>query len=806
MGGIVIGMIRDVRLGIFLNAGMGAAFIIAAVIIVLSVNYSMRQQALIEAQSKARIILDRNLATHTYFSHILKPGIFAWSEPFRTNDYFDPAWMSSTYAIREIEKYFKSINPSGYSFKDAAINARSPENEADAYERAFLEKLNADKKLESESAIRTIDGKPYLVVLRKGEVMEESCLRCHSHPKEAPKGLIDYYGAKRSFHRKVGDPASAVSLRIPLAEAYEAANIFSLKLSAVLLVVIAGLFAIQLWFHRRFLLKPLDVLQEKAIQIATNDDHLGEEISQPFGRELIELAAAFNEMSRKLRHDRDGLEKLVDERTEILLREKGFAESLIQTAQVIVLVLDKTGCIVSFNPFMEEVSGYTLEEVKGKDWFSTFLPERSQNRTRELFLKAIHDIQTRNGVDIIMTKDGRERLIEWNDKTLKDEAGNTLGLLAVGQDVTERKQMEEVLRNSESKYRFVTEKMSDVAFILDMNFRTTYVSPSIGMMLGFTPEERMQQTVQEQLTPESLKTVFETLANEMEKERAGGEDPNRFLITELEFYHKDGSIRNLEVLVSGIRDDQGHLTGFHGLGRDVTERRRLEAELLRARRMEAIGRLASGAAHEIRNPLNIMSLHLQMLDVTGKMLDEEVSKAVVICHEQVSRITRILSGLDDFSRIPEIRKAPNDLKKIVEDVLSVQGERLRGAGVIVRIDQAEDFPPLMLDKEKIAIVITHLVSNAVDAMEGREKKRLGVSIQKAPGGRSIRIAVSDTGHGIKEEDRGRIFDPFFTTREAGKGTGLGLSVSYGIIRDHNGTIQAESNREGGTTFIIELPA
>ncbi len=104
------GRIRNVRLGIFLNAGMGIVFIIAAVIVVISVNHSMRQQALIEVQSKARLILDRNLATHTYFSHILKPGIFEWSKPFRTKEYFDPAWMSSTYAIREIEKYFKSIN------------------------------------------------------------------------------------------------------------------------------------------------------------------------------------------------------------------------------------------------------------------------------------------------------------------------------------------------------------------------------------------------------------------------------------------------------------------------------------------------------------------------------------------------------------------------------------------------------------------------------------------------------------------------------------------------------------------------
>ena len=192
MGVMMSGGTRSARLGIFLNAGMGIAFMIAAVIVVISVNYGMRQQALIEAQSKARIILDRNLATRTYFSKIMKPSIFAWSELFRTEEKSAPTWMSSNYTIHEIEKYFKSFDPSEYlinyptasgrgsrpripitpqtadnkspwDLKVFALNARSHENEADEYERAFLGQFGADKKLESESTVRKIGGKPYLV-------------------------------------------------------------------------------------------------------------------------------------------------------------------------------------------------------------------------------------------------------------------------------------------------------------------------------------------------------------------------------------------------------------------------------------------------------------------------------------------------------------------------------------------------------------------------------------------------------------------------------------------------------------------
>jgi PAS domain S-box-containing protein len=127
-------------------------------------------------------------------------------------------------------------------------------------------------------------------------------------------------------------------------------------------------------------------------------------------------------------------------RIELALREeKYFAESLVQTAQAIVLVLNPEGRIISFNPYMESISGYSIEEVRGRDWFSLFLPEPIRNQIRDVFKNAIADIQTRGRVDKIVTKDGREIDIEWHDKTLKDEAGSVIGLLAIGQDVTERK-------------------------------------------------------------------------------------------------------------------------------------------------------------------------------------------------------------------------------------------------------------------------------------------------------------------------------------------------------------------------------
>ncbi len=183
----------------------GAIYIMASIIIVVLVNYNMREQALIEANSKSLMMLNHNLAIHTYFSQELKPKLFIWSEPSRSPEYFEPTWMSSTYAIRQIDQYFNSLEKSKYYYKESAINARSPENEADPYEKAFLEELKNDPKLLKRSAVRTLNGKPFFVTMRRGEQMEESCLRGHSTPDRAPGNLVKLYGSTRSFGRRVGE-------------------------------------------------------------------------------------------------------------------------------------------------------------------------------------------------------------------------------------------------------------------------------------------------------------------------------------------------------------------------------------------------------------------------------------------------------------------------------------------------------------------------------------------------------------------------------------------------------------------------
>lgn len=299
-------------------------FMVTIGFVSLFVDTVMRDQALEEAESKAHILLDRNLAIHSFYTEILKPRLFELTEPFLPDGYFDPAWMSSSYAVRQIGNRFKAIKEhdfhGGYDMKDAAVNARSPENEADAIEVAFLEELRADPQLVMRTHTRTIDGIPYMQYLRRGEVLEESCIQCHGDPALAPAGLVALYGPERSFYREdeIGTVISVISIRIPLEASFANVQKFSLYLSGLLMVLLACLFLVQYGVSKRLFYSPIAAIRDKALEVSSDENRLGEQVPIPFGREWRELATAFNTMSTKLRQERDTLENRIRERTAAL--------------------------------------------------------------------------------------------------------------------------------------------------------------------------------------------------------------------------------------------------------------------------------------------------------------------------------------------------------------------------------------------------------------------------------------------------------------------------------------------------------
>ncbi|MGW8273269.1 MAG: ATP-binding protein, partial [Thermodesulfovibrionales bacterium] len=242
----------------------------------------------------------------------------------------------------------------------------------------------------------------------------------------------------------------------------------------------------------------------------------------------------------------------------------------------------------------------------------------------------------------------------------------------------------------------------------------------------------------------------------------------------------------------------GHQRGYVLVIEDITEKKRIEEELFRTSKHASIGRLAAGVSHEIGNPLASISSLVQ--ELLAEDVSHFVSDSLVTINRHIDRIARIVRNLGDFARLYPRQKVPTNLGEILDNTIGLV-KFDRNFKKIEIHTLVEEIPPLKIDPDQIQQVFLNLMLNARDAMPGGGQ--LSISIRGIDG--YVETVFSDTGGGIDGEVRDKIFDPFFTTKGPSRGTGLGLSISYSIIRDHGGTIEVESEKGRGTSFIIRIP-
>ena len=325
----------------------------------------------------------------------------------------------------------------------------------------------------------------------------------------------------------------------------------------------------------RVITRPIRKLHEGAEIIGSGN--LDYKVGTDSKDEIGQLSRAFDKMTVDLKNTTTSIDELNKQAAqrkqaeEALQQEKSFSESMVDTAQVIMLVLDTKGRIIRFNPYMEEISGYRLEEVEGKDWASTFLPEGDHGRIHELFQRAVSDIQTRGNVNPIVTKNGQERLIEWHDKTLKDSDGNIAGVLAIGQDITERKRAEERLKENEERYRQIVEDASDIVFRTDDKGYFTFGNPIAAKMAGYSEEEVMGIHFLELIRPDYRDEAAKFYGLQFAKKI-------KSTYYEYPVVRKDGTELWLGQNAQLIMKD-GRIAGFQAVARNITDRKRAEEAL-----------------------------------------------------------------------------------------------------------------------------------------------------------------------------------------------------------------------------------
>lgn len=487
-----------------------------------------------------------------------------------------------------------------------------------------------------------------------------------------------------------------------------------------------------------------------------------------------------------------------------LRKESDFSKLLLDTAQSIILVLNPDGTINSFNPYMEEVSGYTLEEVQGKDWFETFLPNQDWQSIRRLFKKAINDMEIRGNVNPIVTKDGRELSIDWYAKTLKDDTGRTLGLLSIGHDITDRIQTEKIIRQSETRLQLALEAADIAIWDWDVQKGETYFSPNYFTMLGYQCDE--------------LPSTYETwnaLLHDEDRESAV-EEVKRYLAKgtgwdiEFRLKTKQGDYKWIRGKGNVVeKDTDGTPLRATGTHLDISGQKCAEDDRLKLQKLESTGILAGGIAHDFNNILAAIlgNVNLALLD---SQLNPETQKLLEEAEKASLRAKSLTQQLLTFSKGGEPIKETASLKEVVQDSTEFV---LHGEKSVSKFEIPGDLWLVDIDKGQISQVVQNIILNANQAMPdgGTIEIRCENHIQSESAstialkaGNYIKLTIKDCGAGIPANMIGRIFDPYFSTKQ--KGSGLGLAITHSIIKKHDGYIDVESTPEKGSIITIFLPA
>ncbi len=517
---------------------------------------------------------------------------------------------------------------------------------------------------------------------------------------------------------------------------------------------------------------------------------------RPMDEELVHVFAVLQEHLGRF---------LEQERQEAALRlsELRF-RTLFDNAPVGVAVIDPaTTQIEEANEVAARQLGYSLEEflnLKIADFEAAESPEDTRRHLEELQHTGRAEFTTRH-----RSKLGDLREV-WVTTKLIELSGRQL-CHSIFLDITERKRAAEELAASEKRFRALIENASDLISVVNQEGVIRFQGPSSRRLLGYPPEAMMGRSTTEWVHPEDQPRVVAALQRALTQ-------PDEPIAVEYRFRHQDGDWRTLESMGRSVP----HLAadGFVIVNsRDVTLHRRLEERLRQSQKMEAIGQLAGGVAHDFNNILTAIILQVQLTS-TSDPLPEEAMAGLEEIQAAANRAAALTRQLLMFSRRQVMQLRDLDLNDVVTGLAKML-QRIIGEDIHLQLHLhptplLTHADPGMLDQ-----VLLNLAVNARDAMPAGGRLRIETarhdaeeipagSLPETPQGRCVRLKVSDTGTGIPPEALPHIFEPFFTTKEPGKGTGLGLATVFGIVKQHRGWIEVLSEPGKGTEFQVYLPA
>ncbi len=494
----------------------------------------------------------------------------------------------------------------------------------------------------------------------------------------------------------------------------------------------------------------------------------------------------------------DGLVLVGQEITE--LKEKSARlDGIIRSAMDAIITIDEVQRVTLFNAAAERMFGCRAEDVVGQP-IDRFIPERFRERHRQ-HIRGFGETHVTNrsmgrlGTIFGLRANGEEFALEASIS--QTETGGNKLFTVILRDLTERQRAMEALEESQ---RFMSTLMSNLPGMVyrcknERDWPLEFVSQGCVALTGYQPEELLGGDGitfgRDLIMKEDRDRVWEEVQAALHLRQPFS------LLYRIKTKHGDPKWvweqgRGVFVSNDGLAAIEGYIS-------DITERKRVEEQLRRTERLAELGVLASGLAHEIGTPMNVILGRAEYL--LQRSENEGMRKGLDTIVRQVERITKIMNQLLAYARRRPAELRRMDLRRTVDETLEMIQEKITKHRIVVETDFDGAVSEIDGDPDQISQVLLNLLLNAVHAMEAGGVLRISARPRQG----EVSLSVSDTGPGIPREHLAKIFEPFFTTKEVGKGTGLGLNVVTGIIQEHQGTITVESEPGSGTTFTITLP-
>jgi len=549
------------------------------------------------------------------------------------------------------------------------------------------------------------------------------------------------------------------------------------------------------------------------------------------------------------------LAKIVEERTrhlqtverELVERERALSQ-IIQGNTIPTFVINKDHIVTHWNRACEKLTGYRAEEIVGtnKQW----LPFRPKERPimadvivdemEEREIQRYYGDSWRKSAliegayeaeDFFPQIGERGKWLFFTAAPIKGANGETVGSIETLWDTTERREAQEALQRahdeletrveertaelrkvneelsrSEEKYKTLFDSAPNPIFIMD------------GQTFNIIDVNATALDCYQQSKEELSKMTFLDLLSERDKDLEEG--LKKLTNHQCGFYPRRRHIRKKEepFYVNIVACHARHMGTdcLIATTTDINENVEKEAQLIQASKLATLGTLASGMAHELTQPLNVIQVasdfFLKKINKGEEVSSDELRTMAEEIGSHVNRASKVIKHMRDFARQSDLTRMKLSINEPIKDVFRVMGQQLRVHQIEVELDLDPHLPYSMADHNRLEQVFINLVTNAMYAMDdkglrwGDKKWQRLLKIRSFHADGQVVVTVSDTGKGIPKEIIDKIFEPFFTTREVGQGTGLGMSISYRIISDYGGTIDVESEVDKGTTFTLRFPA